>query len=246
MKTHVCTIIMLLILVSCRGEQMQRSSAPVFGFTKKITRSEENTLAYQMETALLIDDDDERYKRVETLLKAGADPNKKTGQFKWLDTNPLWDCCGDEKLVSLFISYGADKNKRPYIAKILKGHRIITREEQIREWENFPCIVEDDILSVLQLLLESGADPNLKAYGSSIVLWPATDWNYRRYFNKYGDTAINQAIKYNAFKITKLLIAYDAKLDDKSFAAAKKATELSGSTEMEELVKAQWIRQNGS
>ena len=86
----------------------------------------------------------------------------------------------------------------------------------------------------------------MKYTGTNKILIPATDWNYRRYFNKYGDTAINQAIKYNAFKITKLLIAYGAKLDDKSFAAAKKATELSGSTEMEELVKAQWIRQNGS
>ena len=246
MKVHVCIAIMILILVSCRGEQMQRSSAPVFGFTKKITRSEENTLAYQMEMALLIDDDDERYKRVETLLKAGADPNKKTGQFKWLDTNPLWDCCGDEKLVSLFISYGADIKKRPYIAKILKGHRIITKEEQIREWENFPCIVEDDILSVLQLLLESGADPNLKAYGSSIVLWPATDWNYKRYFNKYGETAINYCIKENLLSVFPLLLEYRAVLDTKSLELAKATTERTGSTEMEELVKAQWIRQNGS
>ena len=70
MKIHVCTIIMLLALVSCRVEQMQRSPAPVFGFTKKITRSEENTLAYQMEMALLIDDDKECYKKVEALLKA--------------------------------------------------------------------------------------------------------------------------------------------------------------------------------
>ena len=246
MKVHVCIAIMILILVSCRGEQMQRSSAPVFGFTKKITRSEENTLAYQMEMALLIDDDDERYKRVETLLKAGADPNKKTGQFKWLDTNPLWDCRGDEKLVSLFISYGADIKKRPYIAKILKGHRIITKEEQIREWENFPCIVEDDILSVLQLLLESGADPNLKAYGSSIVLWPATDWNYKRYFNKYGETAINYCIKENLLSVFPLLLEYRAVLDTKSLELAKATTERTGSTEMEELVKAQWIRQNGS
>jgi len=46
---------------------MQRSPVPVFGFTKKITRSEENTLAYQMETALLIDDDEECYKKVEAL-----------------------------------------------------------------------------------------------------------------------------------------------------------------------------------
>ena len=246
MKIHVCTIIMLLALVSCRIEQMQRSPAPVFGFTKKITRSEENTLAYQMETALLIDDDEECYKKVEALLKAGADPNKKTGQFKWLDTNPLWDCCGDEKLVSLFISYGADIKKRPYIAKILKGHRIITKEEQIHEWENFPCIVEDDILSVLQLLLESGADPNLKAYGSSIVLWPATDWNYKRYFNRYGETAINYCIKENLLSVFPLLLEYRAVLDTKSLELAKATTERTGSTEMEELVKAQWIRQNGN
>jgi len=252
MKVHVCIAIMILILVSCRGEQMQRSPTPVFGFTKKITRSEENTLAYQMETALSIDDDDERYKRVEVLLKAGADPNKKTGQFKWLDTNPLWNSNGNYALSKLLISYGADVKRRPYVARLL-SYRIIAMKNPRDNWVRFykenpqmKCRYENEIFLCCKLLLESGADPNLKAYGSSIVLWPATDWNYKRYFNKYGETAINYCIKENLLSVFPLLLEYRAVLDTKSLELAKATTERTGSTEMEELVKAQWIRQNGS
>ena len=182
----MCYLFLLLCVISCRGEQMQRSPAPVFGFTKKITRSEENTLAYQMEMALSIDDDDERYKRVETLLKARADPNKKTGQFKWLDTNPLWNSNGNYALSKLLISYGADVKRRPYIARLL-SYRIIAMKNPRDNWVRFykenpqmKCRYEHEIFLCCKLLLESGADPNLKAYGASIVLWPATDWNYKR------------------------------------------------------------------
>lgn len=252
MKTHVCTIIMLLVLVSCRGEQMQRSPVPVFGFTKKITRSEENTLAYQMETALLIDDDKECYKKVEALLKAGADPNKKTGQFKWLDTNPLWCVLDDTALVRLLIDYGADVKSRPYVAQVLGQDKILSKKYPNQKWlreknETQRYIPEEtEVFTICQLLLEAGADPNMKALGSSKVLQPATDWNYNRYFKKHGISAINFAISENLFLIFDLLREYGALLDEDSILYAKQATDISGNMEMEDLVKAQWIRQNGN
>ena len=164
----------------------------------------------------------------------------------------MWICCANPKLTELLISYGADVTNRPYIASLISyvnladKDPIKERAAFYKEHSEVSITYEHDVYQSVKILLESGADPNFKCIYGEKSLFPATDWNYRRYFNKYGDTAINQAIKYNAFKITKLLIAYGAKLDDKSFAAVKKATELSGSTEMEELVKAQWIRQNGN
>ena len=123
------------------------------------------------------------------------------------------------------------------------------RDNWVRFYKENPqmkCRYENEIFLCCKLLLESGADPNLKAYGSAIVLWPATDWNYRRYFNKYGETAINYCIKKNLLSVFPLLLEYRAVLDTKSLELAKATTERTGSTEMEELVKAQWIRQNGS
>ena len=253
MKNSLYIIIMIVIWVSCRGEQMQRSPTPAFGFSNKITKAEENTLASQMETALLIDDDDDEcYKKVEALLKAGADPNKKTGQFKWLDTNPLWNSNGNYTLSKLFISYGADVKRRPYIARLL-SYRIIAAKNPRANWVEFykenpqmKCRYEDEIFLCCKLLLESGTDPNLKAYGASIILWPATDWNYRRYFNKHGDTAINYCIKENLLSVFPLLLQYGTVLDTKSLELAEETTERTGSTEMEDLVKAQWEKQNGN
>jgi len=226
---------------------MFRNPNPRFGFTEKIKDADESSLEYQMEMALLITDEDECYKKVEDLLKKGADPNKKTGQFKWIDTNPLWNCCFDEKLASLFISYGADVKKRPYIAKAIAG-KIATTEEQFKEWksEGYAVItLEDSIVKSVEVLLKNGADPNLKWIGGEKILIPATNWNYLRYFRKHGKLPINNAIKYNAIKLTTLLLNNGAIIDDESLKLAIETTKRTGSSEMEELVKKQWDVQQG-
>ena len=221
---------------------MFRNPAPGFGFVLQTHKIDEKTLEYQMEMALLITDDDERYRKVEELLEQGADPNKKTGQFKWVDTNPLWNICASERFVQLFVSYGADTKERPYIAKSVAG-RLATAKTQYDEWKNdgYAAIkLEDDVLKAVKVLLDNGADPSMKWIGVEKILFPATKWNYLRYFKKYGKLPINNAIKYNAMKLVTLLLEYGAKLDEESLRFAKETTEQTGSSEMEELVKKQW------
>ena len=90
------------------------------------------------------------------------------------------------------------------------------------------------------MLLDSGADVNMKYTGTNKILIPATDWNYRRYFEKHGKSAINYCIEENFLTLFPLLIEYGAKLDEESLRLAKATTEQTGSSEMEELVKKQW------
>ncbi|MBO5632928.1 MAG: hypothetical protein J5965_28050 [Aeriscardovia sp.] len=235
-----------LLFLSCGGQKMFRSPTPGFGFTSKTYNVDETSFEYQMQLALLTTDADECYREVEKLLKKGADPNKKAGQFKWIDTNPLWNCCLNKNLVSLFVSYGADVKKRPYIAKAISG-RIAVSQEQYDEWkkEGYACIgLEESLIESVTILLNNGADPNLKWIGGEKVLIPATDWNYLHYFKKHGKPPINNAIKYNAMKLAILLLENGAILDEDSLKLAKEMTERTGSNEMEELVKKHWNLQN--
>ncbi len=87
---------------------MQRSPTPGFGFTSRGMKIDEDSMEYKMKVALLIGDHDIRYQEVEELLRQGANPDRMAGQFKWVDTNPLWITCDDENFESLFVSYGAD------------------------------------------------------------------------------------------------------------------------------------------
>ncbi|MCR5290900.1 MAG: hypothetical protein K6E51_12990 [Treponema sp.] len=242
MKIVLLILIIDLLFISCGGRKMFRSPTPGFGFTSKTYSVDESSLEYQMELALLTTDDDECYREVEELLKKGADPNSKVGQFKWIDTNPLWKVCANKRLLELFISYGADVKKRPYIAKAIAG-RIATSKEQYNEWkkEGYAIIgLEESLLEVVTILLNNGADPNLKWIGGEKVLIPATDWNYLRYFKKHGKLPINNAIKYNAIKLATLLLNNGAILDEDSLKLATETTERTGSSEMEDLVKQQW------
>lgn len=246
MKKLLFILTIDLLFLSCEERRMFRSPTPGFGFTAKIYKVDEKSLEYQMNKALLITDEDECYQKVEELLKQGADPNKKAGQFKWIDTNPLWNCCRNEKLASLFIFYGADVKSRPYIGKTISG-RIAITTEQYNEWKNegYAFIInEESALKIVKILLENGADPNLKWIDGEKVLFPATNWNYLRYFRKYGKMPINNAIKYNAIKLVSLLLNNGAKLDEESLLLASETTERTGSSEMEELVKEQWKKQN--
>ena len=253
MKIRYDLIIVALVifLCSCWGGQMWRSPMPGFSFTNKISEIDESSLEYQMKIALLTSDDEERYNKVEELLKKGADPNKKAGQFKWIDTNPLWNNCRNIKLLKIFLLYGADIKKRPYIAKSLSA-RILATKNPIKEWEEFhnknpqmAVIYECEIYECVKFLLENGANPNMKCAGNKVLLIP-TDWNYRRYNEKYGKSAINLCIEQNLLSVYSLLLEYGVELDKKSLELAEETTERTGSSEMEELVRAQWERQSAT
>ena len=43
-------------------------------------------------------------------------------------------------------------------------------------------IKEETALKGLKILLENGADTNMRGSNDNIVLFPATDWNYNRYY----------------------------------------------------------------
>ena len=240
-----------MLLMSCEAENMHRSPKPNFEFTSKNYSFDETSLEYQMEMALLITDDDERYKKLEELLKAGANPNKMTGQFKWIDTNPLWKAEGDSKLVELLIQYGADVKNRPYVANIVSC-KILAEKNPRKSWLDFhnehPQVFiygEKDVFNAIKLLLENGADANMKYTGSDKVLFPATDKNYQRYFEKHGKSAINFCIEENYLTLFSLLLEYNAMLDKESLKLAQETTKRTGSSEMEDLVKKQWAVQNG-
>ena len=235
-----------LFSTSCLASgTLQRSPTPGFGFSTKTYEYDEDSLEYQMDMTRLIRDEEERYKRVEELLKMGANPDRKAGQFEWVDTNPLWDACRSERYVKLFVSYGADVKKRPYVARAIVGQIALT-DEQYEKWVekgSFPRIHEKEALAILKILLENGADPNMRGRPFDKVLFPATDWNYNRYYKKHGDLAINSAIEYNSIKIVKLLFEYGAILDEKSVELAKQTTIKTGSSEMEELIMEHWNKQ---
>lgn len=249
MKKYLLLMTFMVSLTSCGGEKMFRNPGPGFSFTNKISVFDESSLEYQMEMALLITDEDKCYEKVEELLKKGADPNKKTGQFKWIDTNPLWGCCGNKKFLKLFIDYGADVKNRPYIARLLID-RILATKNPRKEWvewhKEHPQVAvsyESEVYEVIKYLLDSGADPNMKCAGNKVLLIP-TDWNYRRYNEKHGESAIDSCIEMNLLSIYALLIEHGAKLDEKSIELAKETTERTGSNEMENLVMKHWELQN--
>lgn len=228
---------------------MFRSPTPGFGFSSRERQVDEESLEYKMEVAFLAGSKEEKYRKIEELLKAGANPDKMTGQFKWIDTNPLWAAGGNKGLVELFLRYGADVKNRPYVANVVSC-RILADKNPRKKWLDFhnehPQVFiysEANIFDVVKLLLEHGADPNMKCAGNKVLLIP-TDWNYRRYNEKYGKSAINYCIEENYLLLFPLLIEYGAKLDEESLQLATETTERTGSTEMEDLVKKQWAIQS--
>jgi ankyrin repeat protein len=242
------TFLLLFLFLSCVSGpffQSQRSPGPGFGFESKGTGRNNSRSEYKPYYTVVFGTVEE----VEDLLKAGQDPNKikhPPWETSWDHRNPLWLVAGDYEMAKLFIDYGADVTGRPYIAKIMGIHVIIS--------ERFPKGVllthgggdyEKDVYEKTKLFLEAGADPNMRGTGSSIpVLLISTESNYRRWFNKNGNLAINTAIRFNAFSIVELLLSYGAILDERSRNMAKKATELSGGhTDMEDYIQAVWEKQ---
>lgn len=69
--------------------------------------------------------------------------------------------------MQLFVSYGADTKERPYIAKSIAGRLAVTKS-QYDEWKNdgYAAVkLEDDVLKAVKVLLDNGADPNMKWIG---------------------------------------------------------------------------------
>lgn len=223
---------------------MHRSPVPWFGFTSRERQIDEEFIEYKMEIALLANDPKERYQKVKELLEAGANPNKKTGQFKWIDTNPLWSprCIKDTDMLELFLSFGADAKRRPYLAHCL-AQQVISNKNPRKEYldgQERPRPLEDEIYYRCKLLLQAGADPNMKGQAGEKVLLIATDWNYVHYWKKHGTLPVNFCIINNLTSVFNLLVEYGAKLDEESLKLAEETTEHTGSSEMEELVLAQW------
>lgn len=253
MKIHEIVILVIILFVVLGNVNMQRSPMPTFGFSNKLIKIKENSLEYRMQMALLTTDPNESYNKVEELLKEGASPDKKAGQFKWIDTNPLWDprCIVNTKLAELFILYGANVKKRPYVARYMDRNVIADKNPRKKLLDfykdkngiiNLPS--ESEIYSACEILLKAGADPNMMGGRNDHVLLIATNWNYLHYYKKHGMSPINLCIKENLLTIFPLLIEYGAILDKKSLELAEITTERTGSLEMKKLVLAQWKKQN--
>jgi ankyrin repeat protein len=189
----------------------------------------------------------------EELLKKGQDPNKikhPPWESSWDHRNPLWMAAGNYDKANLLIKYGADATRRPYIARIMDRKIISDRfpDEMLVKGlgdsrQAINVIYEDYLYEKVKLFLEAGADPNMKGNGVSARLFLQTERNYLRWYNEYGILPINFAIEDNAFSIVELLLNYGALLDQESLKRARKATEKSGYTEMEDYIKEVWIKQ---
>jgi hypothetical protein len=123
---------------------------------------------------------------VRKLLEQGADPNKCTGEFGWIDNNPilniptyltLWreeieiqDPSPDIEILKLLLNAGADINARPYIwfeiyandnDNIIKIKELKKYHGELNENPIYKQDVEtfiEDVNRFLKALLEAGAD----------------------------------------------------------------------------------------
>jgi ankyrin repeat protein len=225
----------VIILVSCNSLSYQRAQRPGFGFevvnkNKKGNASEE-AFAHAIRFGTL--------EEIEEFLKAGHNPNKMRflGAIPWHDTNPLWVITHSYDKSALFIKYGADVTKRPYIASIFTNKIISERfpDESLLIYAGTKY--EKEVYDLVKLFLDAGADPNFKGTGSPQVLLIPSNTAYKAYFKKYGELPINFAILQSAFTIVDLLLEYGSVLDGESLLYAQKATERIGNTVMEDYIK---------
>jgi hypothetical protein len=172
---------------------------------------------------------DNNYPAISKYLSEGYDPNICVGVMGWMDSNPLWIAADDEReniqIIQLLIDSGADVNMRPYIWRIL-DHRILTEEDIA--WLNDIKGDEEKMMSgttaelmyrKVEILLEAGADPDYKG-ARNRLLYPSTDSNYKKYFEREGSRPVNYAISKNLPLIVDLLLQYTT-LDEESLKAAE-------------------------
>jgi hypothetical protein len=244
MKLRISIILLYIItvvFVSCISSQYQRSPSPGFGFERIGKKKKVDANEKAFDRAILFGTIEE----IEIFLKSGHDPDHTLGDDPWFTTNPLYSLARDYEKAELFIRYGANVTKRPYLARVLHTRIISERFPDAMLLDDPGAPLEKEIYDLAKLFLDAGADPNLKG-GSAPVLFIATDWNYRRYFKKHGRLPINVPIKYSAFSIVDLLLEYGAVLDEESLEYAKESTAFIGNSEMEDYIKEIWERQQAN
>jgi ankyrin repeat protein len=228
-----------IIFVNC-----QRMPVPWFGFGMplKIVSSKEEAFFDAVTGGKSIE-------TIESFLKNGHDPdfmNARTA-IPWHDNNPLWSVCNNYEKVELFIRYGADTKKRPYLYKITFYTPILSEKyPDMKLLENIRTRYENDVYKLVKLFLEAGASPNLKGAPNSVLFSFNKDKTYKEYFEKKGELPINSAIEDSAFTIVDLLLEYGAILDETSLSAAKNATKRIGNDDMERYIQAIWEKQQSS
>jgi len=233
--TFIC-LFCIVIFVSC-----QRAAIPKFGFgipikivsTKEETFYDTVTIGKSIET-------------IESFLKDGHDPNFMNARraIPWYDNNPLWRVCNDYEKSELFIKYGADVKKRPYLYKILSDTIILSEKYPDKKLlENIWTRYENDVYRLVKLFLEAGASPNFKGASGLAPFSFDRDKAYKKYFERSGELPINYAIEENAFTIVDLLLEYGAILDETSLNAARKSTTRIGNDDMERYIQTIWEKQ---
>jgi hypothetical protein len=223
----------VVILFSCNSLSFQRAQGPGFGF-EVVNKNKKGDASEEAFARAIIAGTPEE---IEAFLKAGHDPNKMTflGAIPWHDTNPLWQLHDYYEESALFIKYGADVTKRPYIAATL-DRKIISERFPDESLLDSGAKYEKEIHDLVKLFLDAGADPNFKGTASPQVLLLPLNASYNEYFKKYGKLPINFAIKQNAFKIVDLLLEYGSVLDEESLLFAQEATKRIENSVMEDYI----------
>ncbi|MCL2130760.1 MAG: hypothetical protein FWH35_10470 [Treponema sp.] len=185
-------------------------------------------------------------------LESGINPDYSLNRLYlnklyWEDRNPLWLILSGEygdveiDIIRILIDFGANVNLRPYVWHTL-DHRILT-EDNI-EWMNaakgrfITGTTVDLMYKKIEILLQAGADVDYKGAPNRQLI-PATDKNYKKYFEQEGSRPINYAIKKNLPTIVDLLLQYTT-LDEESLDTAK----LSENPLMIEKINIMWEKQN--
>jgi ankyrin repeat protein len=181
---------------------------------------------------------------MEALLKAGHDPNYMNSRYAipWSETNPLWCLRYDNDKIQLLIDYGANVTDRPYLARILGGIILSTHLAAEMLTHHYTAGInahEADVLKTVQMLLDAGANPNMKGDPSEPGSGPYDRVDPIKWYEEHGQTPVNIAIERNLFDMVDLLLNRGAVLDGKSLEFAQRATEWSGgNTEMENKIRA--------
>ena len=186
---------------------------------------------------------DSSTEKMADMLARGHNPNKMSrndGYNPWPYHNPLWIVIQEKDTdtayakAELLIKYGADLKTRPFVAHVLFSSVIQSEKfPNLHSSRAYSGIEEKKLIPWLKLLLDNGADIDARVYGCDIALW---DWNYRRQAKRNGYTALNIAIRENAFVVADFLITHGAVFDEKTDECVEAATKLSGSNAMEQYI----------
>ncbi|MBQ8681139.1 MAG: hypothetical protein IJ530_15515 [Treponema sp.] len=193
--------------------------------------------------------------RVRNHLENGFNSNECKGEARWVDSNPLrvvsekWFSSydfihndvkniavfPDVEIIKILVEHGADINRLPYIWNKIWRWNNDTIKDITKNLKNpnseviIDCFINDHN-RVLRVLLENGANPNLKGhpypFGKSRWLLFFTDKKAFKYFNSpEATTPLYEAIKKGMVWESQvdLLLEYGAILDESCLEAAKQS-----------------------